>query len=148
MAASDEFEEPGDETVTLRKPTIVGTIDYFVAAIPWTRNRMVLVFLREHAGRWWVRLRTFNRHRTKGCWYPGPRYFVIPVEMALALAAAIRGARLAKRATAPPDWFADFEKQYANLPRKRSTKRWKGQSGRNAGAPADADPCEVSPSVA
>lgn len=93
-------------------PSIFDTVDEFVAAVPWTKNRMVLVFLRHHGGRRYVRLRTFNRHKTKGCWYPSPRYFVIPEECAYALAEAIEAAAGGFAVESPPDWYHDFLKQY------------------------------------
>lgn len=95
--------------------SIFDTIDTFVSAVPWTQNRMVLVFLREHGGRMFVRLRTFNRHRTKGCWYPSRRYFVIPQECANDLAVAIQAAADGLLVEPPPDWYHDFQKQYAQL---------------------------------
>ena len=93
-------------------PTILDTVDEFIAAVPWTKNRQVLVFRRTHGGRSYVRLRTFNRHKTKGCWYPTSRCFVVPEECAFDLAEAIQAAAEGDAVDAPPDWFHDFEKQY------------------------------------
>ncbi len=92
--------------------SIFETVDTFLSAIPWTRNRMVLVFLREHGARRYVRLRTFNRHRVKGCWYPAPRFYMVPVEHAKQLGEAIVAAAEGKPFGPEPDWYRDFEKQY------------------------------------
>ena len=53
-----------------------------MGAVPWTKNRMVIVYLRKHAGREYVRLRTFNRHQVKGVWYPAPRFYMVPIASA------------------------------------------------------------------
>ena len=100
------------ETQTKPELSIFDTVDEFIGAVPWTRRRMVLVFLRHHGARTFVRLRTFNRHRKKGCWYPSPRYFVVPLECARSLARAIESAAAGKPFGEEPDWYRDFEKQY------------------------------------
>ena len=81
--------------------------------MPWGRWRSVIVYRRQHAGRIWLRLRTFNKHRTKGCWYPSPRFFVVPLDCAAGLAEAIAAGASGKRLGPEPEWYADFEKQYA-----------------------------------
>lgn len=92
---------------------ILDTTDQLVAAVPWGRWRSVLVYRREHAGRMWVRLRTFNKHRTKGCWYPSPRFFVVPQQSALNLAQAIEAAASGDHCGETPDWVEEFERQYS-----------------------------------
>ena len=92
---------------------VLDTTDELVAAVPWGRWRSVLVYRRQHAGRTWVRLRTFNKHRTKGCWYPSPRYFVVPLDCAAALAQAINAAARGENQGSAPDWYRLFETQYA-----------------------------------
>ena len=57
--------------------------------------------------------RTFNKHRTKGCWYPSPRFFVVPLDCAAGLAKAIAVGASGKQLGPEPEWYADFEKQYA-----------------------------------
>ena len=104
-----------NEALAGRPSSVLTTVDQFVAAVPWTLRRMVLVYLRHHGARTYVRLRTFNRHRTKGCWYPSPRYFVVPQECARDLAMAIAAAASGERFGPEPDWYRDFEKQYATL---------------------------------
>ena len=59
---------------TVKKPqTIFQTDDLFIDSIQWSDNRAVLVHRREHGGRTYVRFRTWNRHKTKGVWYPSTR---------------------------------------------------------------------------
>ena len=113
------------ESLTEREPSIFDTVDEFIGAVPWTRRRMVLVYLRHHGARTFVRLRTFNRHRTKGCWYPSPRYFVVPQECARYLAKAIEAAARCERYGHEPYWYRDFEKQYMTLVDKVPSDRQK-----------------------
>ena len=89
--------------------SILQTHDQFIAAVPWGRWRSVLVYLRQHGGRRWVRLRTWNRHRKKLVWYPTKRYFVVPIEDADSLANAIKAA--ARCNPSPkPDWLVRRER--------------------------------------
>ena len=62
---------------------------YLLFAVPWGRWRSVIVYRRQHAGRISLRLRKFNKHRTRGCWYRPPRFFVVPMDCAAGLAEAI-----------------------------------------------------------
>ena len=73
----------------------------------------MIVYRRQHAGRIWLLLCTFNKHRTKGCWYPSPRFFVVPLDCAGGLAAAIAAGASGEQLGPEPDWYADFEEQYA-----------------------------------
>jgi len=91
--------------------SVTGTHDTLMATVPWGNWRAVLVYERRHAGRTWLRLRTFNLHRTKGCWYPSPRFFVIPMEFAADLASAIDAAAQGEQEP-EPSWYAGFEDQY------------------------------------
>ncbi len=68
---------------------ILGSDDRLMATVPWGRWRAVLDYQRRHAGPQWLRLRIFSKHRTKGYWYPSPRFFVIPMEHAAKLAGVI-----------------------------------------------------------
>ena len=84
------------------------TVDMFIDSIQWSDNRAVLVHRREHGGRTYVRFRTWNRHKTKGVWYPSKRSFVVPVGNAEPLADALRlGADGVEGAK--PDWFLAWE---------------------------------------
>lgn len=85
--------------------------DTFMAAVPWTKNRTVVVFRRERNGREYVRCRTFNRHRTKKVWYPAPRFYMVPVGCAEDLGKAIIAAAKSEPRD-PPGWWYDFDKQY------------------------------------
>ena len=49
----------------------------------------MLVYRRQHGGREWVRLRTWNKHRHKHVWYPTKRFFTIPIDCARELGGAI-----------------------------------------------------------
>ena len=98
-----------------RKPAVLDTVDTFLAAVPWMKRRTVIIYLREHAGRRYVRLRTFNKHRVKDCWYPTKRYYMVPIESAERLGQAIVAASKGKPCGPQPEWWADFERQYAAL---------------------------------
>ena len=63
--------------------------DTLVAAIPWKKRRTILVFLREFSGRSFLLLRDFQRHRVLGRWYPGRRFFTLPIERADAVGRAL-----------------------------------------------------------
>ena len=92
-----------------RKPAV----DYLMACVKWGRLRRVLVFIRDHAGRRWIRLRVFNKHFTKGCWYPSRRYFVVPMECAKDLGRALIRAADEQQTGETPEWFCDWERSYA-----------------------------------
>ncbi len=99
---------------TLKKPqTIFQSSDTFIDSIQWSDNRAVLVHRREHGGRTYVRFRTWNRHKTKGVWYPSKRSFVVPVGNAEPLAEALRlGADGVEGAK--PVWLLDWEQEEAD----------------------------------
>ena len=84
------------------------TTDTFMAAVPWGESRTVLVHRRIHGHREYVRLRTWNRHRTKRVWYPSKRFFIIPVQSAEALGEAILRA-VEGLAEDKPDWLVERE---------------------------------------
>lgn len=110
LATTQELEKLGREPHPV---SVRDTSDEFVAAVPWGRWRSVLVYRRRHAGRTWVRLRTFNKHRTKGVWYPSPRFFVVPLASAYDLARAIDDAESGNGRYRKPDWVKEFGRQYA-----------------------------------
>ena len=72
---------------------VLHTVDTFIKAIPWGKSRSVLVYHRRHGARSYVRIRTWNLHRTKGVWYPSRRFFVVPFEHAADLGDAMFEAR-------------------------------------------------------
>ena len=92
-----------------REIDILSTTDDFMAAVPWGEHRKVLVFRRQHGGRTYVRLRTWNRHRDREFWYPTKRFFVIPVLSANDLADAIRAAAQDRQLHEKPEWYAARE---------------------------------------
>ncbi len=57
-------------------------------------------------------MRTFNRHQVKGCWYPAPRFYMVPIQHAEELGSAIIAAGRDRPPGPMPEWYADFEKQY------------------------------------
>ena len=120
-----------------KKPAMLETIDTFLAAVPWTKNRTVIIYLREHGGRRYVRLRTFCRHREKGCWYPSRRFFMVPLECAPDLGRAILAAAKGKPFGPQPEWWADFEKQYAGFGKRRTNASPADRSTGIVEAPAD-----------
>ncbi len=107
MYNEDVQDQPADQT-NIFKPAN----DTFMAAVPWTKNRMVVVFRRERNGREYVRCRTFNRHQIKKVWYPAPRFYMVPVDCAEELGKAIVAAARGEKYGQPPGWWHDFSKQY------------------------------------
>lgn len=91
-------------------PGILSTMDTFIQAVPWGEWPAVLVFHRQHGGRSYVRLRTWNRHRARGLWYPTKRFFVMPVEHAGALAGAIQAAARGVPVDEKPEWYEARER--------------------------------------
>ena len=81
------------------------TVDTFARSVQLDEHRVILVYHRQHAGRCFVRWRTWHKHRVKGWWYPDKRRaFVVPVAHADALADAIRAAARGE-ASDPPDFI-------------------------------------------
>lgn len=105
-----------------KKPAMLETVDTFLAAVPWTKRRSAIIYMREHGGRRYVRIRTFNRHRTKGCWYPTKRFYMVPLDCATDLGNAILAAAQGKPFGPQPEWWEDFEKQYAAVPPENSIR--------------------------
>jgi hypothetical protein len=95
-----------------QKPSILKTVDQFITEVPWSSASAVLVHRRLHGGRVYVYIRKWNRHRTKGVWYPTKRGFVIPLDDAEDLAYGIQAAARG-HATEKPDWLLDWEEEEA-----------------------------------
>ena len=87
---------------------VLETVDEFVRCVPWGEHRGVLIYRRQHGGRSYVRLRTWNQHRTKLVWYPTKRFFVIPIENAEQLADAFRAA-VGGESEPKPEWLVARE---------------------------------------
>jgi hypothetical protein len=95
-------------------PTL--TLDTFIAEVPMDAHRSILVYLRQHGGRVYVRWRVFHRHRKHGKWYPDKRRaFVVPVATADALAGAIASAATGQAVTAKPPWLATLDANRAKM---------------------------------
>ena len=91
--------------------SVLETIDTFIATVPVSDHRMILVYRRQHGGREFVRWRYWHHHRTRGCWYPDKyRSFVIPIEQAHGLAEALLQAE-AGRSSPMPNWLAEVERR-------------------------------------
>jgi len=103
METSNIMKQADTETTN-----ILETVDEFVACVPWGNWRAVMVYRRQHGGREWVRLRTWNKHRKKQVWYPSKRFFVIPMADAENPADAIRSAATGG-STDKPDWLVQRE---------------------------------------
>ena len=84
------------------------TVDDFVIAVPWDDFRTVLVHRRQHAGREWLRFRTWNRHRDEFQWYPTQRSFVVPIAQSHALGDALHAAAQGE-SLAKPAWLVERE---------------------------------------
>lgn len=94
------------------------TVDTFIGEVPIDPRRCILVYLRKHGGRQFIRWRVFHL-RTPGCWYPGGqrgcwypdkrRAFVIPVGVAEALAVAIMAGPAGQQITPKPPWLAAID---------------------------------------
>lgn len=90
-------------------PSILDTVDEFIAAVPWGNRSVVLVHRRDHGGREYIRLRTWNRHKTENYWYPTKRGFVIQAARVEDLVEAIYSAAEGESLTAKPDWLVARE---------------------------------------
>jgi len=89
-------------------PTL--TLDTFVAEVPAGQDRVILVYLRKHGGKQYIRWRYFHRHKTARYWYPDAwRWFVIPISVGEALAAALVAAHRGDALTAKPKWLAQVD---------------------------------------
>lgn len=98
---------------TAPSSSILETVDTFITAVPWDDWRQVLVFHREHGGRRYVRIRTWNLHRARRIWYPSQRFFVIPSSNAGTFGAAVSAASRGVPLESPPTWYRAFERQYS-----------------------------------
>lgn len=88
--------------------TILDTWDEFVCEVPLDICRTILVYWRSHGGREYVRFRTWNQQKAFGHWYPTKRFFVVPIDEALALADALRAAANYKFGE-EPEWVSQYE---------------------------------------
>ena len=99
-------------TYPAAKPSILETVDQFITVVPWSSASAVLIHRRLHGGRVDVRIRKWNRHRTKGVCYPTKSAFVTPLDDANGLAYGIQAAARG-HATEKPDRLLDWEQEEA-----------------------------------
>ncbi len=92
-------------------------VDKVLTTAAWKKHRTVIVSRREFGGRSFIRLHTFNRHRTFGSWYPSPRFFMVPFEHADQIGQAIIAAAHGEVSGEEPEWWGDFQEAYQALPR-------------------------------
>ena len=72
------------------KPSVLETVDTFIACVKQGDNRAIVIYRRQHGGREYVRFCMWHRHRDLGVWYPDKyRRFVVPLEDAAPLAQAM-----------------------------------------------------------
>jgi len=110
-----------NEKITKRS-ILKPAVDRIMGFVRWTKNRTVIIHRRSHAGREYIRLHTFNRHKTKNCWYPGKRFYMIPLASAERLGRAIIAA--ARDQSGPmPEWYPTFEKQYHEWQKKHDSSK-------------------------
>ncbi len=110
------------EACEMKMPSILETVDEFVACVPWGKWVAILIYKRMHAGRVWLTMRRWNRHRKKLCWYPTKRYFVVPMADASGLATAILSGVNGKF-EAKPDWLVEREEAESLIERPRRRPR-------------------------
>ena len=106
-----------------KPPAVLETVDTFLAAVPWTTHRTVIIYLREHGSRRYVRLRTFLKHQVKNVWYPSRRFYMVPIAAAPALGQAIIAASAGEPFGEPPEWWAEFEEQYADFAARSAAEK-------------------------
>ena len=94
--------------------------DELMGHVEWGDNRQVLVFRRDYAGNSYIRVRVFNKHRQRSCFYPSPRAFQVGLESAFELGQIIARAAQCRESNPPPEWWAEFQEQYE---RKGKLKR-------------------------
>lgn len=91
------------------------TEDIFIGEVSIDPHRCILIYLREHGGRRYVRWRVFHKHRKVRQWYPDRRrWFVVPVGIADALARAIAAAPAGQAIAPQPSWLDAIDKRLAH----------------------------------
>ncbi len=85
----------------------------FIACVPWGERVAVLVHRGEHHNLPYIRVRRWNKHHTKGFWYPTRRYFVVHGDHADGLAEALHAAARNEPLGEEPVWLREFSKDYA-----------------------------------
>lgn len=103
-----------------KPPTVLKNVDLFLGAVRWTGRRTVIV---SYGGRQHIRIRTFHRQKEQGFWYPGPRYLTVPISCAAELGEAMILASKGEPFGPPPEWWADFQEQYADFKARRAAEK-------------------------
>ena len=104
-----------------RKPPVTKAINHFCGEIRLTDNRTVIVCFREYGSNKYVQARTYNKQKEKGFWYPTKRSYTVPLDHAEAVGKAIIAAATGEMYGPQPDWWAEFEEQYAAFQDERGT---------------------------
>ena len=118
------------DNVSARRSTVLRTRDTFIAEVPWNERHTVVVFRREHGGRVYVRLRTWNHRQDRPVSYPTDRCFVVPVQHADALAKAVVAGGKSRPMGRRPRWCKVWREPSPGP-----------SSGRNARGKNDSDSC-------
>ena len=98
------MDERATMTAKSKKPSVTETVDLLTSIVPWGKGRAVLVFRRTHAGKTYIKLRTWNYTLRYKKWYPSKRFFVMPIGNAHRLADAIHNA-VDGKAIRKPKWL-------------------------------------------
>ncbi len=111
----------GNSNTAERQRTFSGD-GKFIACVPWGEWVAVLVHRAEHHRLPYIRLRRWNRHRTKGHWYPTRRYFVVHADYADDLADALHAAARGEVLSDEPEWMETFRQSYAAYQANKAAK--------------------------
>ena len=112
-------------------------INIFRGEVRLTDNRTAIICLRAYGKHRYVQIRTYNRQKTEGFWYPTKRSYTVPLDHAEELGKAIIAASKREMFGCRPDWWTEFERQYAQLPRRQVNKPPADPSSKTADTPAD-----------
>ena len=86
----------------------------FITSIPWSDSRAIVVKLRDFEGGTFLQLRTWNRHRKSGDWYPSRRQVQMPLAIADGLVEGVQQAMMDDRSE-KPTWLSEAEDRYDKL---------------------------------
>ena len=94
-------------------------INIFRSEVRLTDNRTAIICLRAYGKHRYVQIRTYNRQKTEGFWYPTKRSYTVPLDHAEELGKAIIAASKREMFGSRPDWWTEFERQYAGLSKRQ-----------------------------
>ena len=95
-------------------------INIFRGEVRLTDNRTAIICLRAYGNHRYVQIRTYNRQQTEGFWYPTKRSYTVPLNYAEAVGKAIIAAAKGEMYGPEPEWWAGFERQYAEFAGNRA----------------------------